>query len=47
MKLLLFYGPLNWIATAGSHLREMQMAFLFGEERVTIFHVLGVRRYRR
>ena len=47
IKFLLFYSPLSWLAKIGSHLREMQMAYIFGEERVTVFHVFGIRNYPR
>jgi hypothetical protein len=47
-KLLLFHGPICWLARMGNrYLMELQMVCLFGDEKITIAHILGRRHYRR
>ena len=47
MEVILFSGLLRWFAMEGSHLREMQMAWIFGNDKVTIQHLLRLKRYPR
>lgn len=44
MEWFLFKSPVSLIAKVGCHFREVQMRYLFAEEKPTIQQIIGLKK---
>lgn len=42
---VLFNSPLSWMAKIGVHFREVQMRYLFADEKPTFLQTIGLEKF--